>query len=404
MDHDDLVFAVGIEDTFIPQTDPGRNLRKLDEYELTGHYDHWREDVARAAGTGATAIRYGLPWYRVNPAPGRFDWSWTDAVIDELLSVGLEPIVDLMHYGCPTWLEGEFSHPDYPAIVAEYAAEAGWRYGDRVSQWTPMNEPLLNAIFCGLEGRWPPGLTGDRGFVALVQQLARGIVETQQSLVEAVPQLVSVHVEASFRWEGSDVLAEQLAFLRQRNWIVYDLLFGRVDEDHPLWEYLTEHGFDDVSAEFFSTHVTEPDVMGVNYYPSLTTRALTPDGTSRYVWSGTTGLEELLRGFHARYDKPLFVTETSVGGSVALRSRWLHESVELVHQLRADGLPVLGYTWWPLFSLVDWDVRESGLPLEEHLVHMGLWDLTSEATGELRRDPTPLVEQFRALATEEGRS
>lgn len=404
MEQRDLVFAVGVEDTFIPQADPGRGLRELDEYELTRHYDHWREDVARAARTGATAIRYGIPWYRVNPERGEFDWSWTDAVVDELLGVGLDPIVDLMHYGCPTWLDGEFSHPDYPALVAEYAAAAGARYGDRVSRWTPMNEPLLNAIFCGLEGRWPPGLTGDGGFVALLQQLARGIVETQQSLVETVPDLVSVHVEASFRWEGSEQLAGQLAFLRQRNWIVYDLLFGRVDDEHPLWGYLTEHGFDDGSADFFATHVTEPDVMGVNYYPNLTTRALTPDGTSRYVWSGTAGLEELLRGFYARYGKPLFVTETSVGGSIALRSSWLHESVALVERLRAEGLPVLGYTWWPLFSLVDWDVRESGLPPEEHLVHMGLWDLVPDPTGDLRRDPTPLVDQFRSLATEGGGS
>ncbi len=32
-----LKFAVGIEDTFTPQTYHGR--RALDEYELTGHYE-----------------------------------------------------------------------------------------------------------------------------------------------------------------------------------------------------------------------------------------------------------------------------------------------------------------------------------------------------------------------------
>lgn len=391
---DELVYAVGIEDTFIPQVAAER--RALDEYELTQHYDRWRSDLSLARESGAAAIRYGLPWYRVNPEQGRFDWSWTDGAVDELLRLGLDPIIDLMHYGCPQWLDGEFSHPDYPAAVTEYAHAAASRYGDRVKQWTPMNEPLLNAMFCGLEGRWPPNHVGDEGFVDLVIQLTRGIVLTQQALREVVPDLTAVHVEASFRWEGHGPTPDHLDFLRERNWLVYDLLFGRVDEAHPLRGYLTANGFTDDDARFFRDHVTEPDVMGVNYYPHLTTRSLTPDGTSRYVWSGTHGLEELLRGFHARYGKPLFLTETSVRGSIELRRRWLHDSVDLVMRLRDEGVPVVGYTWWPLFSLVDWDIRESGLTIADHLVHMGLWDLRAD---DLERVRTPLVDEFREIAT-----
>ena len=62
-----LKFAVGIEDTFVPQSSPGR--RALDLYELTGHYENWREDLDMAASSGASMIRYSVPWYRVNPAP-----------------------------------------------------------------------------------------------------------------------------------------------------------------------------------------------------------------------------------------------------------------------------------------------------------------------------------------------
>lgn len=390
-----LTFAVGIEDTFIPQSEG--HLRPLDEYALTQHYDRWQEDVELVAQSGASAIRYGIPWYRVNPERGRFDWSWTDGVLDALLERNVTPIIDLMHYGCPQWLDRQFANPDYPTAVADYAKAAADRYGDRIAQWTPMNEPLLNALFCGLEGRWPPGLTGDNGFVNLVGQLAEGIVRTQAALRDTVRDFVSVQVEATFRWTGQGPTDGHLEFLRDRNWLVYDLLFGRVDDRHPLWGYLTRNGFSDEQATFFAEHPTEPDIMGINYYPHLTTRRLIPDGTSRYVWGGTEGLEELIRAFHERYDKPLFLTETSVAGTVDLRSSWMDESVELVHQLRAEGVPMVGYTWWPLFSLIDWDVRESGLPPEEHLVHMGLWDLVPDGGGELERRATPLIKQFHAL-------
>src|ERR1700733_488148 len=55
--NDALIFAVGIEDTAIEVPLRGSGQR-LDEYELTGHLTQWREDLARAGHTGATAIRY----------------------------------------------------------------------------------------------------------------------------------------------------------------------------------------------------------------------------------------------------------------------------------------------------------------------------------------------------------
>jgi len=49
----DFLWAVGIEDTFIIQ--PHRRTgRLLDEYELTQHYDRWREDLGLVASLGVT--------------------------------------------------------------------------------------------------------------------------------------------------------------------------------------------------------------------------------------------------------------------------------------------------------------------------------------------------------------
>ena len=75
----DFLWAAGIENTFVPQTRPGH--RALDEYELMGHYEHWREDLSLARDLGLQAMRWGVPWYKVEPEPNKFDWSWTDEVI-----------------------------------------------------------------------------------------------------------------------------------------------------------------------------------------------------------------------------------------------------------------------------------------------------------------------------------
>ena len=37
-------WASGVENTFVPQVRPGH--RRLDEFELMGHYQHWKEDLS----------------------------------------------------------------------------------------------------------------------------------------------------------------------------------------------------------------------------------------------------------------------------------------------------------------------------------------------------------------------
>src|SRR5438105_6175255 len=119
-------WLLGIEDTFItaPHAKTGRTL---DEYELTGHYERWREDIELFAQAKVRAVRYGIPWHRINPAPGRWDFEWTDAAIERLLELGIAPIIDLVHYGVPPWIEGAWLAADFPQHMAEYATRVAQR-------------------------------------------------------------------------------------------------------------------------------------------------------------------------------------------------------------------------------------------------------------------------------------
>ena len=59
---------------------------------------------------------------KINPAPGQFDWSWMDEALDHLMNkVGCIPIIDLMHYGTPLWMENAFINHAYVERNGEYA-------------------------------------------------------------------------------------------------------------------------------------------------------------------------------------------------------------------------------------------------------------------------------------------
>jgi len=101
--------------------------------------------------------------------------------------------------------------------------------------------------------------------------------------------------------------------------------------------------------------------------------------------------------YFERYGRPLLISETASEGSVSRRKAWLEGSLAAVRELRASGVPLVGYTWWPMFALVTWAYRQGEKPPAYYLKQMGLWDLRDDGQGELERVPTPLVDQFRDL-------
>ena len=171
----DFCWATGIENTFIAHRRPG--LRALDEYELMQHYSLWRSDFDLVAESGVSSVRWGVPWYRVQPSPNHWEFGWVDDALDYLVNVkGICPILDLIHYGTPSWLDNSFINSSYPQRVAEYAAAVCERYKTLVPYVTPLNEPLVNADRCGRKAEWPPHLSGEDGYVKILMALARGIV------------------------------------------------------------------------------------------------------------------------------------------------------------------------------------------------------------------------------------
>jgi beta-glucosidase/6-phospho-beta-glucosidase/beta-galactosidase len=399
----DFCWGTGIEDTFVPQTRPG--MRPLDEYELMGHYEHWRADLALAKACGAQTIRWGIPWYRVEPEQGRFDWSWTDQVIPYITDeLGLQPILDLMHYGTPLWLTHSFIDPRYPAAVAAYARAVAERYGDRIRYYTPLNEPSVNALMCGKRGLWPPYRHGERGYLAVAMALAEGMLRTVRALREVNPHAIMVHVEATGIWRAAHAGLEPLAAeQRQRGYLFLDLLTGRVDEEHPRWSWLTSNGVPAETLHRLAAQLITLDIIGLNFYPQWSTRQIALDqrGRMRFrkVEQNGAGFGQMIADFYERYRAPIMITETSAMKGIAPKRRWLHDSVAAVRELRGRGVPVIGYTWFPLFTMVDWNYRTGQRPRNAYLIELGLYESQTEPDGTLRYVPTELVDAFRHYAT-----
>jgi beta-glucosidase/6-phospho-beta-glucosidase/beta-galactosidase len=394
-------WSTGIEDTFITAPHPVTG-RTLDEYELTGHYERWRDDLGLVAELGVPCARYGVPWHRIQPERSVWDWTFPDEALGRLLELGVDPQVDLVHYGLPAWIENAFLHPDYPKFVAEYAARLAERFKGRITWYTPLNEPRITGWYCGRLGWWPPFRRSWSGFVALMLAIARGMVETVKALESVDPEIVPYFVDATDLFDTDEPEFQDEA--KQRQEIVFlalDLVSGRIDETHPLWRWLLKHGAREDELNWFLDNAVEVPVIGMNLYPMFTQKKLLRDAGGRFrirmPYADADLITRLGRLYYERYRVPLMISETASIGSLRRRLDWLDRSVAATRELREEGVPLVGYTWWPMFALVTWAYRQGRRPVAEHLAQMGLWDIVPDEADPLRRVRTSAVDSYRQL-------
>ena len=173
--------------------------------------------------------------------------------------------------------------------------------------------------------------------------------------------------------------------------------------DHPLFPGLVRSGASPDELADIAAAGIPLDLMGLNFYPQWSTTQLYIDRRGRLAYRPVeqdgSGFVALIEAYYRRYGTPIIVTETSARGSEEVRARWLEASVAAIRELRSRGVPVVGYTWFPLFTMVDWRYRFGRGPVEEYRLELGLYTLG----GGPRWTSTPLVEQFRSyVADPEG--
>src|SRR2546423_7852851 len=147
---DKFVWGAGVECSFLP------NL-KVDQFEWSQHERFWRDDLRRAKDElGITDLRYALPWHKLEIEPGKFDWTYADERLAEFEKLGIEPLLDIMHFGTPLWLKQAVGDPEFPESLERFTHALVNRYRGSVKVWCPFNEPLVSALFSGDFGFWPP--------------------------------------------------------------------------------------------------------------------------------------------------------------------------------------------------------------------------------------------------------
>jgi beta-glucosidase/6-phospho-beta-glucosidase/beta-galactosidase len=386
-----FIWGAGIECSFLPHLN-------VDQYEWTQHNRFWREDLKRAREElGISHLRYALPWHKLEPERGKFHWAMADERIGEMKKLGIEPLMDVMHFGTPLWLKQAVGDPEFPEALERFAEAMVTRYRGSIQTWCPFNEPLVSALFSGDFGFWPPHSRKLRGYMPVLSRIVQAVSRGIRAIRRAQPEATVLLCDAAENYKTRDA-ALQVEVKRRnlRRFVVMDLLLGRVDHNHVLFPWLTTYGMSEIDINWFKQNPQTPDVLGLDYYPHSDWQLDQVGGRVRQRRADNpVGLYGVANAYYNRYGLPLMLTETSVEGKPINREIWLDENIDACKRLREEGVPMLGLIWWPMLDQIDWDGALTHRVGKIHQV--GLWTLSRQPDGTLKREATPLVKQLREV-------
>lgn len=385
--HDDVVaslpafmWSVGEEGSDPIVLRDGRPFRH-DQYAQSGHLDRMEDDLADVAALGVRIVRYGMPWRRTEPEPGVYDWSWWDRAFAACERAGVEPIVDLLHFGLPdhhprfadpAWVDGFVRYVD--AFIARYPEPR---------LVTPVNEPAITALSTARYGAWNDRLSSDADHARVLALVVLANLEA----------LARFRADRPTAWIGSEGFTAhtpnsgtpgEVARRREQGWLVWDLHLGL--EPLPGGARLLDQVDDDVVARIAELTVRDGVIAGHDVYPVSVRSA---PGDQPTILEIMAACHDELGRWHDRYDVPFWIAETSnLTLPVVEQEAWLDALTDTCRTLQREGRPVRGICWYSRGDQYDWQTmltEPTGAVTE-----VGLFDT--------ERHPRPVAARFAELA------
>jgi beta-glucosidase/6-phospho-beta-glucosidase/beta-galactosidase len=367
----EFIFATGIECS-VPTIEGGRWRR--DQLAETEHYRYWRKDLELTRSLGLKYLRYGFPIHLTFLGEAKYDWSFSDAVCQGMIELGIIPIIDLVHFGLPDWLEN-FQNPTAPELLADYAGAFAERY-PWIRFYTPVNEIYVTAKMSTLEGAWNEQIKTEGAYVTATKHLAKASQLMMTAVLKARPDAVFINSESSEFYQPCcpDKDIQRIAwFENQRRFLATDLLYSH-EVEPDVRSYLRDNGLTDEEYSWFMNNTpAQRSVLGVDYY-EWNEKLINSDGRPERLGE-LFGWYVVTQQYYDRYRLPLMHTETNTPDS-AEAPNWLLRQWHNVQLIRKGGVPVIGFTWYSLQDQVDWNIGLS--EALGNVFPVGLFDLNRE--------------------------
>lgn len=360
------------------------------------HYHLLESDLDLMASLGIRNYRFSVSWPRLMPeGTGKVNEkgvSFYNRMIDGLVRRGIRPFMTLFHWDYPVALQqrGSWENPDSPNWFEDFVALCAKRFGDRVHDFIPFNEPQC---FIGLgyaAGAHAPGLMlpldavipmshhvllANGKAVDVLRQTVRGARVSYAPCGDMMMPLTQVREDIdAARTAYFDIPEDDDRRLWNVSWWSDPVMLGEYPKQglKHFERFLPKGWEQDLSAihrklDYYGQNIycgryvkAAPNLRGweeVPHLPGIAKTASEWPVTPDCLYWGPRFLYE-------RYRTPILITENGMASHDAVsldgqvhdpsRENYLHRYLRALRRAAEEGIDVAGYFQWTLFDNFEW--------------------------------------------------
>lgn len=357
-------------------------------------YGHYKEDVALFAEMGFQCYRFSFSWSRIFPTgeetePNQAGLDFYDALVDELLKNGIEPVVTLCHFDAPLGLVekyGSWKSRKMIDFFLRYCETVFRHFKGRIRYWITFNEinMLMHLPFMGAGIRFEKGedellvkyqaahheLVASSLAVKLAHEMIPG---ARVGCMLAAGSVYPYSCNPEDVWESMKKDRENYFFIdvqargeyppyAKKYFQQQGIRLEMQEDDEKI---LRAHPVDFISLSYYNSRCVRTDGQGEASGGNVFASAKNPYlSCSQWGWPiDPLGFRITLNALYDRYQKPLFVVENGLGavdvpeadGTIndEYRIDYLRSHIRaMIAAADEDGVELIGYTPWGCVDLV----------------------------------------------------
>jgi beta-glucosidase len=347
------------------------------------HYHRYNEDLDLIKWLGVNAYRFSIAWPRIFPqgagSTNQAGIDFYNRLIDGALERGITPWPTLYHWDLPQALEdkGGWNSRATSERFAEYAHLMAEKFGDRVKNWTTLNEPFCSAWLGYLYGVMAPGIKDLQTAINASHHLLLGHGLATQAIRSVASDLrvgIVLNLTPAIPLNENDELAAKYADGFDNRWYADPVFKGSYPQDivEGFGKEVPIHAGDmqSISAPL--------DFLGINFYTRQTVtldesakplpyRPVMVDGVERTAMGWEVhpeSLTNIIMRVHRDYaPKEIYITENgSAWDDLVINDKvddprrvgYLELHLDAMLAAKAQGAHVNGYFAWSLMDNFEW--------------------------------------------------
>ena len=354
-------------------------------------YHTYKSDLALFKEMGFKPFRTSISWSRIFPKgdeeePNEKGLQFYDALIDEIIKDGMEPVITMSHYDIPLYLVteyGGFANRKVAEFFVRYAKVLLERFKGKVKYWIVCNQVnLVPTVQFGSLGIYDDQTTPDKMEELMYQAVHNQFVacaKIKKMASSIDPNAVLGTMIADGTLYPATCKPEDIVMTMQKNRMQYFFTDVQLRGEYPVYalHYFEEKGIHlDVTPEeeqLLKENTLE--FLAISYYYTRicdsTKNSMKPfEGEQNpylkptpWEWrADPLGLYNTLSQLTDRYQIPIMIAENGLGaidtveedGSIhdVYRIEYLREHIIQMKRAILDGADVFAYLSWGPIDIV----------------------------------------------------